>query len=278
MMNEKKISIIIPSFNSGKTITATLESIVSQNTGDDIECIVVDGSSTDETIHILQEFCTKYEYISFISEPDKGIYDAMNKGIAMSCGHYLFFLGSDDVLYDKNVLQNIIQHPAFGRYDFIYGDVLFKQSRIKMGGETHYLKLLKSLENIPHQAIFYARTIFARLGGYNLRFPIYADFHMNIQCFRNEQITKKYIPGTITIFNETGASDFRRHTDRLLITTHEEYVKNNEDIVALYDSVLFLEKKVATLMQSKEYRLGKKLGDYYRRLKRLTGNRYIYNM
>lgn len=271
-MEKPLLSIIIPTYNSAKTIASALQSIVDQNVSG-IECLIIDGDSTDETIHIIREYTEKYDFIHFVSEPDKGIYDAMNKGIGLSKGDYLFFLGSDDTLYDNSVLQDVIAVISQYSYDFIYGDVVFKYNRIRVGEETNYLKLLKDLNNICHQAIFYSRKVFDKLGNYSLLYPIYADFHMNIRCFRDENISKKYIHRIISVFNEKGSSHFKRSQDRFLITTHEEYVSAYEDPVALYDSVLFLEKKAETLLNSKEYRLGKRIGNIFRSMKALFGKR-----
>lgn len=267
-MNTLQLSIIIPAYNSEKTITETLESIVEQNvTG--IECLIIDGNSSDTTITIVEQYVNKYSYIKFISEADNGIYDAMNKGIALAKGNYLYFMGSDDVFYNKDILHNLFSLDCFNTTDFIYGDVLFKYNRMKVGEEKTYLKLIKSQENICHQSIFYSKRIFEKLGNYDLKYPIYSDFNMNIRCFRDATISKKYIDTVICIFNEKGTSHFHRSKDTYFIELHEEYVNSYEDPVAMYDTIKQLETRLSELMNSKEYLLGKKIGDVIRRLKGL---------
>ncbi len=265
-MNTLQLSVIIPTYNSEKTIAETLKSIVEQN-AKGIECLIIDGVSADKTIDIVKTYVDKHSFIKYISEPDNGIYDAMNKGIALAKGSYLYFMGSDDVFYSKDILHNLFSLDCFNTTDLIYGDVLFKYNKMKVGEEKTYLKLIKNLENICHQSIFYSRHIFEKLGQYDLNYPIYADFNMNIRCFRDATITKKYIDTVICIFNEKGASHFQRSKDNYIIDLHEEYVKTYEDPVAMYDTLKQLETRVGELMNSKEYLLGKKIGDFIRKIK-----------
>jgi glycosyltransferase involved in cell wall biosynthesis len=218
---------------------------------------------------LVKEFSTEYPFIKFISEPDKGIYDAMNKGIHLATEDYLYFMGSDDVFYNDRVLIELFGLSYFGEYDFIYGNFQFKHSGIKQGEEKNYLKLIKNLENINHQSIFYSKKIFDKIGDYDLRFPIYADFNLNIKCFRDESISKKYIDRTICIFNEKGTSFFHRNQDSYIRDLHEFYVNNHEDPVALYDTAKQLEGEIAKLLNSKDYRIGKKIGNFIRLFRRM---------
>ncbi len=265
-MNAPQLSIIIPAYNSAKTIEETLNSVIEQNV-ENIECLVIDGSSTDGTVAILEKYSIQFPFIKYISETDKGIYDAMNKGIALAKGNYLYFMGSDDVFYNNSVLSDLFAHPYFNTIDFIYADVLFKYNRFRVGEEKTYLKLIKNQDNICHQAIFYAKHIFEKLGNYNLNYPIYADFNLNIRCFRDDTITKKYLNTIICIFNEKGTSHFHRSKDTYFIELHEEYVQTYEDPVVMYDTLRKLETRVAELLNSKEYLLGKRIGDLLRKLK-----------
>ena len=265
-MEQKRLSIVIPTFNSAATISEALNSVAKQKVSG-MECIVVDGKSTDRTVGILVEYARTYPFLRFISEPDSGIYDAMNKGIALAEGDYLFFLGSDDKLYDENVLNKIFAEPSFGKTDFIYGDVIFKHNRARVGEEKNYLKLMRNQENICHQSIFYSRRVFEKLGKYDLTYPIFADFHLNIRCFRDRELTKQYINSIICIFNEKGTSHYFRNSDPFLVEVHEEYVRNHLDPVATFDTARQLETRIVELMNSKDYLLGKKIGDGMRRMK-----------
>jgi glycosyltransferase involved in cell wall biosynthesis len=265
-MNKPRLSIIIPTYNSAKTIEGTLNSIVSQQAAA-IECMIIDGRSHDDTIDIVKKMARNHPFIQYVSEADKGIYDAMNKGIERTTGDYLYFMGSDDVFYNAHVLKSVFAEPAFGTVDLIYGDVLFKHSGVRHGEEKTYLKLIRDLDNIPHQSIFYARGIFNNVGTYDLKYSLYADYDLNIKCFRNEVLTKKYIGNVICIFNEKGASHYRRSQDRFITYVHELYVKSHEDPVALYDTLKYTEARILQLLESRDYRLGKMLGDGVRKIK-----------
>ncbi len=266
MVNAFKLSIVIPTYNSAKTLQETLESVVNQ-TFKSFECIIIDGNSKDETPSIAQGYAEKHEFIHFVSEPDKGIYDAMNKGIKIGRGDYLYFMGGDDVLYNNIVLEELFSLPCFHNTQLIYGDVIFKHSKIRVGEEKSYLKLIKNLENISHQSIFYSRELFEKIGSYDLRFPIYADYNFNIKCFKNPDISKKYVNAVICIFNEKGTSYSQRNKDRFIENVHSDYVYQHEDPVALYDTVKYLEHELATVYVSKNYLIGKKIGDTVRKVR-----------
>lgn len=104
-MENLKISIITVSYNAAKTIEQTIQSVVNQ-TYDNIEYIIIDGGSTDGTVDIIKKYEDKIAY--WVSEPDKGIYDAMNKGILKASGEYIYFLGADDWLYNESVMERRI--------------------------------------------------------------------------------------------------------------------------------------------------------------------------
>src|SRR5246127_4505724 len=110
---EPSFSVIIPTYNSAKTISQSIQSVLRQSfTG--YEVLIIDGASTDDTLAITSAFNS--ERIKTISEKDRGVYDAMNKGIKLAKGQWLYFLGSDDALYDDSVLEKIkgliLRHPA----------------------------------------------------------------------------------------------------------------------------------------------------------------------
>lgn len=165
------------------------------------ECIVVDGDSTDGTLEILREY--ESERFRWISEKDKGIYDAMNKGAAIARGEWLYFLGSDDFFYSKESLENVFQSDL-SQVGFVYANVFDSTLGRKYDGPFDYQKLL--LRNICHQAVFYRREIFEKLGGYDISFRIFGDWDLNIKCFSNPQITISYIDAMVAFYARGGAS------------------------------------------------------------------------
>jgi glycosyltransferase involved in cell wall biosynthesis len=197
-------SIIIPSFNEGNDLKRCLNTIGEQSFVD-VEIIVVDGGSSDNTLTVLEEFQTGQNKLKFISEPDGGIYDAMNKGIRMSSGKYLYFIGVDDSFFSRTVLERV--HEAIranGNPEFIYGNVLLGDSTLIHNGEYNLSKLF--YVNICHQSIFYSQAVFEKIGYYNCAYPVYADWDFNFRCFSNRHISKKYINALVAKFSLDGMS------------------------------------------------------------------------
>lgn len=179
-MDTPFFSIIIPTFNSGSTLGKCLISIYEQSF-DNFEVIIVDGKSTDNTLSIISSFNNNKTNV--ISETDLGIYDAMNKGIKLAKGTWIYFLGSDDSLYNDTILthiKSITETNASPR--FIYGNVLTSGNYIKSYEQYTYSKLVKI--NICHQAIFYHFSLFKE--NYNLKYKVLADWDFNLKVFRGK--------------------------------------------------------------------------------------------
>lgn len=204
-MSNQLISIVIPTFNSEATILKTLASILKQ-TFQDYEVIIVDGVSTDRTLELVKTF--NDSRIRIFSEKDSGIYDAMNKGIELAKGQWLYFLGSDDLLYNEYVLEKVFSEIRESQYKIIYGDVkIVGNAGWALDGQLYNGPFtLKDIliRNICHQAIFFRKEVFSELGYYNINYKICADYDFNLKCFSIYDF--KYIPLTICYFNGGGAS------------------------------------------------------------------------
>lgn len=194
-----RLSIIIPSFNQGDLLHAALLSIKAQIFSD-YEIIVVDGGSSDNTATVVSGFENN---VRFYSEKDKGIYDAMNKGIEYSNGEFIYFMGCDDKLADENVLRYVFSSENI-KYDFIYGDVIFSKDGTRYDGEFGQLKLIS--KNICHQAIFTRRKVFDKIGKFDLQYKYLADWIFNMKCFAKPWIKKKYLSLIIAYYNNDGSS------------------------------------------------------------------------
>jgi len=185
-MHVPKISIITPTLNSGNNITNAIESVLRQNYSN-IEHIIVDGASTDQTLHIVKKFMKKSKTISLISEKDNGVYDAMNKGLQACSGDWIYFLGSDDRLYDEFVFNDLLKDELLFKEHIIYGNVKIEGESIWAKDQSIYdgafdiEKLFK--KNICHQSIFYPRSVIKKVGFFNLKYKITADWDYNIRCF-----------------------------------------------------------------------------------------------
>lgn len=205
-MGQKLISIIIPTYNCGRKLASTLESVLSQP-GDLYEIVVVDGGSTDETPGVVAEHGGD---LRFFSEPDRGVYDALNKGIGLATGKYLFFLGAGDIL-KEGVLERVAGRLPAGALSFVYGDAYFVRHGVRVRGEFSMKEFM--VRNICHQAIFYERTIFDVLGAYDLKYKVFADWAFNMKCFADARVRKIHLDMVIADFEGWGISDTREDAE-----------------------------------------------------------------
>lgn len=189
------VSIITVVRNGEKYLEQTIQSVLNQ-TYENIEYIIIDGASTDGTLDIIKKYEDQIAY--WVSEQDGGIYDAMNKGIGFVTGEWTYFLGSDDVLL--NVLHEITGN-FIDEKTVYYGDVLLRGRNKIYGGKYNNYKLI--LRNICHQAIFYPKIVFKKYL-FQTKYKIYADYYLNILCFRDPEYYFKYIPKVVAIFNDIG--------------------------------------------------------------------------
>jgi glycosyltransferase involved in cell wall biosynthesis len=213
------VSIITVIYNAVNTIEETLLSVLNQNFVN-FEYIIIDGKSTDGTLDIIKLYQDKIAYC--ISESDEGIYDAMNKGVKAAKGDFVYFLGGDDLLFNDQVLSDLSE-LLVNKKKVYYGNVLFKKRNVIYDGKFNSLKIVT--RNISHQSIFYPKEVFE-----NYRFEtiynIFADYELNLKLFGNSSYTFQYVPLTIALFNDEGASgsnvlDTAFEKDRFII------IKNN---------------------------------------------------
>ncbi|RYD59318.1 MAG: glycosyltransferase [Sphingobacteriales bacterium] len=206
MSNAPLITVIIPAYNAGKTIKTAVLSVLHQ-TYPSVELIVVDGLSKDNTLQILSEL-QHVRPFKVISEKDKGVYDAMNKGIVAATGEWVYFLGGDDELYNNEVFKDIFSKPGTVEADMVYGNIwLTEQKKISGGPFTRKEIFWK---NISHQAIIYKKALFDRLGVYDMTYKIMADYVFNLKIFAQNDLKLKYVDIVVASFGEEGLSSTRR--------------------------------------------------------------------
>lgn len=216
-MSQKLFSIITPTYNCGAKIERTINSVLTQSE-DLFDFHIIDGASTDATLRTIENYGDK---INLISERDLGVYDAMNKGIELASGKYLYFLGAGDSLR-ADVLRKIEKMMPDESLSFVYGNVYWMDGAIIYSGEFDKLRL--KTHNICHQAIFYERTIFDVIGKFELRFKVLADYVFNIKCFGDERVHKKYIDYVIANFEGGGLS--AKQKDVALLNEHAQLIKD----------------------------------------------------
>lgn len=208
-----KISIITATYNRADTIRSTVESILSQ-TYVDWEHIVIDGASSDNTLDVLKEYAGRYNgRLKILSEPDCGIYDAMNKGIAIATGDVIGFLNSDDFYFDSSVLDNISKEFDDKNTDAVYaGAVAVKSSdtsriiRIKRGSKYPKNGFYEGWH--PAHPTFYAKKeCYDRFGNFDLSFGTAADLELMMRFIEVHHITTRYVPKLFVKMRFGGASN-----------------------------------------------------------------------
>ena len=205
-LTKMKVSVITVCFNSASTIEATLRS-VNKQTWPDVEHIIIDGGSSDKTLEIVSSYGDRVSYV--VSEPDKGIYDAMNKGVRAAGGHIIYFLNSDDQLCDSHVIEDVVKYFCKNPESrLVYGDVIYRDgNRNWLCRFEHITKKNIIHEHLCHQAVFAHRDLFYTVGLFDLQYPINADYDWLLRVFYSG-VQTRYVNRKIAIFDATG-----RHMD-----------------------------------------------------------------
>ena len=210
MLKKPKISIITVAFNSAKTIKGTIESIISQDYNN-IEYLIIDGGSTDGTMDIVKSYAEHVKY--YVSEPDNGIYDAMNKGIKAATGDVIGILNSDDFYPNSFVLSNVAK--LFQKYscDAVYGDLVYvkandinKIKRYWQAGEYSTSKI-KNGWMLPHPTFFVKKKIYTRYGLYDTDLKSAADYEMILKLLYKHNISVHYLPMILVNMRMGGESN-----------------------------------------------------------------------
>jgi glycosyltransferase involved in cell wall biosynthesis len=196
------LTIIMPIYNAERYLADALENIATQSF-QDYELLLVDALSNDGTVDVIRKRQVCDQKIRLHSEKDSGIYDAMNKGLTLASGKWIYFMGCDDALYDSNVLKTIAPHLT-NEVDLVYGDVIWVPENKKEEGVCLPAQLVD--RNINHQRIFYRRELFCKWGGYDLQYKVASDHELNIRFFCNNCIRKQYVPVPITFYHSGGFS------------------------------------------------------------------------
>lgn len=236
-----KITIITVSFNSAKTIKDTIESVRSQ-TYQDFEYLIVDGGSKDGTLNIIRQYESCFgQRLRWISEPDKGIYDAMNKGIRLASGEVVGILNSDDYFTSNSVLEQIAEAMSDPDIDAIYGDVHYVSNDQPPHCTRYYSsrifrRNLMRFGFMPAHPSFYCRrTIYEKYGGFDTSFRIAADFENLLRLIFINRIRTRYIPLDFVTMRTGGASSSGMISHRQILKEHIAAYKQNH----VYSNLLF---------------------------------------
>ncbi len=205
-----KISVITICFNSSKTIRRAIESVLKQK-NIDLEYLLIDGASKDTTVEIIKEYAEKYPCIKWISEKDNGIYDAMNKGVAMASGDVIGILNSDDCYASDDILETVLETLKDEKLESCFGDILYvKTSENKMIPYRYWRsgkpRTFKFGWMPPHPAFFLKKSAYQKYGNFRLDCGTAADYELMLRYFEKNHISSKWVPKIFTYMEAGGAS------------------------------------------------------------------------
>lgn len=239
-----KVSIITINFNNAAGLDKTIRSVLSQ-TYLDYEFIVIDGGSTDGSKEIIEAFSVQITH--WVSEPDKGIYNAMNKGIRQASGNYLHFLNSGDIYASDDVLENVFQ-------DKIYSSRILRGIQICDCG-THQFRWYNHgaseitlyhlyVDTLQHQATFIARSLFDQYGLYDENYKIASDWKFFLQVMIGGESTI-FVDQEIVIFDMLGISNDPKYRE-LMLSEREQVIKSliPQTIRSDYDRLIEQDKQI----------------------------------
>lgn len=209
-MNKPLISLITVCYNAESLIADTLRSAV-QQTYPHIELVIVDGASKDRTVEEAKKF--EAHIGTLISESDKGIYDAMNKGISAAKGEWVYFLNAGDSFYDERVLEDLFSNKDLSAYDLLYAQVRTVNEPTGVNytiGEPVTLKDFFNRYPICHQAAFFRRKAFEELGAYDTKYKLLADTEWFARFFSKRPEKAVYVNRLVAFYDIQGVSYHKR--------------------------------------------------------------------
>src|ERR1035437_8006561 len=231
------VSIITPSYNQGKYIEETINSVINQDYTN-IEYIIIDGGSSDNTVDVIKKYGSKLAY--WVSEPDKGQADAINKGFLKANGDYICWINSDDVLYPDFISRRIKEFELNPDVDMIYGDVdqgdKWSNRVIRKGWQTDYRSIVKNCY-IPtnQQSAIWKKEVLSKVGILDPRWQVLLDFDFFLRITKDCSI--KYFPGSVAFF--------RNHSDSKSIALKEKWIdkKNFKFLNPFFSKSIALKEK-----------------------------------
>jgi glycosyltransferase involved in cell wall biosynthesis len=253
------VSIITVCYNSEKYIQDTIKSVLNQ-TYDNIEYIIIDGKSTDNTLDIIKEYEPKFnDRMKWISEPDEGIYDAMNKGIKLATGDIIATINSDDVYADNNVLENVIEvfneehcDACYGNVAMVKRDDLNQISRLWRTDSNKYFSQLKYGWVPAHPSFFAKKRLYDEYGNFDLDFKIAADFDLICRFIEKNNIKLSYLNKTLVKMRIEGTSN--NSLKAIYQGNKEAFISLKKNDVFPY--LIFLKplRKILYLLKAKLYK------------------------
>ncbi len=251
------ISIITATYNSGQTLTDTLESVLRQSYTD-IDYVIVDGGSKDNTLDIIRRYEPRFEgRMRWISESDKGIYDAMNKGVRMATGDVVGLLNSDDFYTSNDVLEHVARALSDPNVDAVYGDIHYVNDDdlthcVRYYSSRVFSRGLMRLGFMPAHPSFYCRrTIYEKYGLFDTSLRVAADFENLLRLIFVNRIRTKYIPEDFVTMRTGGASSSGMVSHKRILKEHMVAYKQNGVYSNLFLEGLRYLYKIGEILVSK---------------------------
>jgi len=237
-----KISIITATYNSAATLEDTIKSVLSQ-TYSDFEYVVVDGASTDETLDIVKRYEKEFDgRLVYSSEKDQGIYDAMNRGIAMATGDVIGILGSDDFFTSNDILEKVAEALADENIDAVYGDIHYVkpdnlQKSIRCYSSKNFRPFWMRFGFMPAHPSFYCRkSIYDKYGTFDISYPVSADFENLLRLLYIHKIRTRYLALDFVTMRTGGASSSGYKSVKAGLRDRSRALRENH----VYSNKLFL--------------------------------------
>lgn len=228
-----RISVITATYNSGRTIGDTLESVLRQ-TYKDVELIVVDGASRDDTMDVVRRYEPRFGgRLRWTSEPDRGLYDAMNKGIARATGDVIGILNSDDFYTSDTVLERVAEAMAGGDVDAVYGDIHYVRDGdlrrcVRYYSSRPFRRWMMRLGFMPAHPSFYCRReVYERCGTFDTTYRVAADFENLLRLIYVNRIKTRYLPVDFVTMRTGGASTSGLSSHRQIMRDHLRALRSN---------------------------------------------------
>ncbi len=236
------ISIITATYNSGKTLRDTIESVLAQ-THDDVEYIVVDGASADNTLDIVREYEPRFNgRMKWISEPDEGIYHAMNKGIAMATGDVIGILNSDDFYSSNEILATVAREIA--DVDAVYGDIHYvhpsdTSKTVRVYSSRSFRNWMMRYGFMPAHPSFYCwRRVYVDFGMFDTSYRVASDFEHLLRVIFIHGIKTRYLPVDFVTMRIGGASTSGMSSHKTIFKDHLSAYKKNGIFSSVFHEAL----------------------------------------
>lgn len=229
-MSLTKVSIITVVYNNVEKVENAIKSVLSQDYSN-LEYIVIDGNSDDGTVQAIDKFSEQID--CFISAPDKGLYDALNKGIELSTGDIIGILHSDDLFADINVVKDMIQALEKHESEFIFSDLVIvnpETNKLKRFYMAHYFRpwMLRIGWVPPHPTVFMKKTLFNEFGKYSLDYRIASDFDFLVRIFYGREIRWTYLNRITVLMGSEGISNSGLSSKFLMAREINKSLKKNK--------------------------------------------------